>query len=649
MTKWEKNIALFPLLLYTCIVRSERRGCVEFVTSIQKASEWGVTKRMVNYWCSLGKIDGAVKDGIRWKIPMDAERPDRYGQSPVLIDYVVRIEGKTVSVGNQSFESIRENDSFYVDKTSFIEQWWESSDAVTLITRPRRFGKTLNLSMMECFFSPVYYGRTELFEGLKIWEREKYRNLQGTYPVLFLSLAGVKNDNYEGAVRSIRFEVSDLCRRIKHNLNLEKLSRDDRNIIESMSADISEDEILTAIKLLSGILSRYYGKKVIILLDEYDTPMIEAYFCGYWDKMSKFMRMFFNNALKTNPYIEKALLTGITRVSKESMFSDMNNLYVASITKHRYETAFGFTEAEVFAALEHVNLGKYKKRVKQWYDGFVIGRCSDIYNPWSITRFIDSGGEFDTYWANTSSNVLVSSLISKGSRTLKCSMEDLMNGIPVEAVIDENIDFASLEYEDAAVWGLLYTTGYLKADSVHDDVYTLSLTNVEINKMFARMFRKWFARTSGNFGDFQKALIKGDIEEMNYYMNMVTTMTFSYFDCGMGYGIIDETERFYHGFVLGLIAQLSDDFYITSNRESGIGRYDIMMESKDREKDSYIIEFKVFDSRKDKSLEECAARALEQIECKEYDKALVARQIEAYKIRKYGFAFEGKRVLIKGV
>lgn len=620
---------------------------MEFVTSIQKASEWGVTKRMVNYWCALGKIDGAVKEGIRWKIPMDAERPDRYGESSVLIDYVVRIEGKNVSVGNQSFESIRENDSLYVDKTSFIEQWWESSYAVTLITRPRRFGKTLNLSMMECFFSTVYCGRTELFEGLKIWQSEKYRNLQGTYPVIYFSLAGVKNDDYEGAIKLIEFEISDIYRRIKHNLDLEKLSEDDRNIIESMSTGIDEYKALTAIKMLSGILSRYYGKKVILLLDEYDTPMIEAYFSGYWDKMVKFMRTFFNNTLKSNPYIEKALLTGITRVSKESMFSDMNNLYVASITTHRYETAFGFTEAEVFAALDHVKLGKYKKRVKQWYDGFVIGRCRDIYNPWSITRFIDSGGEFDTYWANTSSNNLVSSIISKGSRTLKCAMEDLMNRVPVEAEIDENIDFDLLELEDDAVWGLLYTTGYLKADNVNEDVYTLSLTNVEIHKMFTRMFRKWFARTRGSFGNFQKAFLKGDIEEMNYYMNMVTNMTFSYFDCGSGYGIIDETERFYHGFVLGLIAQLSDDFYITSNRESGIGRYDLMMEAKDKKKDSYIIEFKVFDARKDKNLEECADRALEQIERKGYDKALVARQIDYTRIRKYGFAFEGKKVLIK--
>jgi hypothetical protein len=189
-------------------------------------------------------------------------------------------------------------------------------------------------------------------------------------------LAGVKNDDYEGAIKLIEFEISDIYRRIKHNLDLEKLSEDDRNIIESMSTGIDEYKALTAIKMLSGILSRYYGKKVILLLDEYDTPMIEAYFSGYWDKMVKFMRTFFNNTLKSNPYIEKAILTGITRVSKESMLSDMNNLYAASITTRRYETAFGFTEAEVFAALDHAKLGKYKKRVKQWYDGFVIGRCS---------------------------------------------------------------------------------------------------------------------------------------------------------------------------------------------------------------------------------------------------------------------------------
>lgn len=620
---------------------------MEFVTSIEKASEWGVTKRMVNYWCARGKIKGAQKSGSRWKIPMDAERPDRQDVCTALIDYVVRIEGgTTVSIGNQDFEDIRSKDMFYVDKTSFIQQWWETGDRVTLITRPRRFGKTLNLSMTECFFSMKYAGRTELFEGLKIWESEKYRKLQGTYPVIFLSFASVKEDNYKSALKSINFEIWNIFREYRDILDMGVFTQDEQDGYGEVSWDMDEETAFKSLKLLTNLLYKYYGKKPVILLDEYDTPMIEAYFSGYWDEMVRFMRIFFNNTFKSNPYMEKALLTGITIISKESMFSDMNHLDVATPTTCKYETAFGFTENEVQAALEHVGLRKYKRQVKEWYDGYVIGRCRDVYNPWTITKFMDSGGIFDTYWANTSSNTLVNTLVGKGSRRLKCDMEDLINGIPVKAYIDENIDFAELEYDENAVWGLLYTTGYLKADSVDDDLYTLSLVNGEVKKMFTKMFRKWFAN-GGYFGDFQKALLVGDVEAMNYYMEMVAKATFSYFDCGSGLGIVDVTERFYHGFVLGLLVELSNEFLITSNRESGIGRYDIMMESRDEKNDSIIIEFKVLDKKKDKDLSDCAKRALMQIEEKQYAEQLVARGVDENRIKKYGFAFEGKKVYIE--
>ena len=534
-----------------------------------------------------------------------------------------------------------------VDKTDFIKKWWESGDAVTLITRPRRFGKTLNMSMLNCFFSRQYEHRGDLFEGLNIWSDLKYRNIQGSYPVIYLSFADVKQDCYGDTVQKIRHIIGDTYRQHRYLLDALCFTEAEKHqFTKVMNCEMDDVTAQDALKNLSYYLHHYWKKRSIFLLDEYDTPMQEAYFHGYWDRMAAFMRGFLNNTFKSNPLLEKALMTGITRIGRESMFSDMNHIDVAAITTHKYETAFGFTQKEVFAALDHVELGKYKKQVKQWYDGFMIGRCKDIYNPWSITKFIDSDGRFDTYWANTSSNTLINRLIAKGSRHVKCNMEDLMNGKQIRAHIDEMIDFSLLDVDENAIWGLLFTTGYLRADHVEEDLYTLSFTNIEIKKMFVRMFRKWFYRRGSDFGDFQKALLAGNVEDMNYYMNMVAKTTFSYFDCGSGYGAIDETERFYHGFVLGLLAELSDHYHITSNRESGIGRYDIMMKAVDARQSSCIIEFKVFDPKRDKDLEECADKALRQIEEKCYVTELLADGIDAADIKKYGFAFEGKTVLI---
>lgn len=541
---------------------------------------------MVNYWCALGKITGAYKDGSRWRIPKDAKRPEgrKSSISDEVTDYYVRVVGDKVGIGVQDFEKVRTRNLMYIDKTSFIRDWWETGDDVTLITRPRRFGKTLMLSMVECFFSVRYKDRHELFHGLKIWDYEEYRKLQGIYPVIFLSFAGVKAADYKGALYEIKYEIVSLFRRIKGSVGNDVLSVSE-GAEYNIDMDMDEIQLGSSIRLLSELLYNHYGKKPVILIDEYDTPIQEAYFNGYWDEMIRFMRGFLNNTLKTNSNIEKALLTGITRVSKESVFSDMNHLEVATMTSSRYATAFGFTQDETVMAVTQAGLGQYMEKVKEWYDGFTIGSCSDIYNPWSIIKFISSNGKFEAYWANTSANSLVDMLVAKGSKGLKCAMEDLMNGVPIKAVIDENIDFAGLEYDENAVWNLLLTTGYLKTCYIEDDVYTLCLTNKEVRKMFVRMFSRWFDRSRGNYAYFQEALLKNDIEAMIYYMNMTTMVTFSYFDCGSQDGIqtgqIEETEKFYHGFVLGLMAQLDNKYIITSNRESDIGRYDIMMEARD--------------------------------------------------------------------
>ncbi len=620
---------------------------MQYMTSRQKATEWSVTKRMVNYWCANGQIEGAYKEGSRWWIPVDVERPGEEERLRRMRAYTVRITGKkSVAVGIQDFEALRRDQMFYVDKTDFIRQWWESGETTTLITRPRRFGKTLNLSMLNCFFSVFYENRADLFEGLKVWEEKNYHKLQGRFPVIFLSFAGVKGTTFEAVLRQINYGIVEVYRRFERILDMSRFTERERQDFGRISWDMDAATAAQSVRLLTDLLYVYYGQKPIILLDEYDTPLQEAYFNSFWDEMTAFVGAFFNNSFKTNPSLGRALLTGITRICKESIFSDLNNIDVVTQTSTKYETAFGFTEEEVKVGLARVGLLDYREKVKEWYDGFTFGQRRDMYNPWSITKFIDAEGIFDIYWANTSNNKLVSSLIRKSSKNMKMAMEQLLEGEMLHVEMDEQLDFAQLEYRESAIFSLLYATGYLRVNQKNDQEYVLMLTNKEVKIVFRRIIREWFNDLDTGYGDFRRALLHDNIEEMNYYMNMVTLSTFSYFDTGTGRGNIDETERFYHGFVLGLLADLSDQFSIRSNRESGLGRYDIILRAREENCNSYIMEFKVFDRERDENMKACVARALQQIEEKQYETELVADGIARERIRKYGFAFDGKKVLI---
>ena len=555
-----------------------------------------------------------------------------------------------IGIGWQDFEEIRKRDLFYVDKTAFIREWWESGDGVTLIARPRRFGKTLNMSMLEKFFSVRYARRGDLFEGLRIWEEEKYRKLQGTYPVISLSFANVKERTYEEAVWRISQIMADLYNDNRFLLEGDLLSEEEKSYAKSISPQMPEVAAVTAIHRLSKFLYYYYGKKVIILLDEYDTPMQEAYVGGYWGKIVPFIRNLFNAAFKTNPYLERAVMTGITRVSKESIFSDLNNLEVVTVSSEKYADSFGFTEEEVFAALDEHGLSDRKEEVKHWYDGFTFGNKTDIYNPWSIINYLDKK-KLGAYWANTSSNSLVGKLIREGSKETKQVMEGLLSGKKLVVEVDEQIVYNQLFQKRNGVWSLLLASGYLKvagtefAERTGRTYYELELTNKEVRVMFEGMIRDWFAPQEDTYNDFIKALLLGDVDAMNAYMNRVTMATFSYFDTGSSPSG-EEPERFYHGFVLGLMVDLSDRYVLTSNRESGFGRYDVMLEPKKAGDDGIILEFKVFQPRKEKGLEDTVEAALKQIEEKRYETALAEKGIPKERIRKYGFAFRGKEVLI---
>lgn len=576
---------------------------------------------------------------------------------------------KQLSIGIQGFDKLRTEDYYYIDKSDFISEWWENGDDVTLITRPRRFGKTLNMDMLRCFFSNHYKDRGDLFEGLSIWKDEKYRKLQGTYPVIFLSFAEVKENNCKAAIQKIKNILADLY--MQYAFLKENFSETDSIRYQRITYDMDNVTAQDALKNLASILNSYYGQKVIILLDEYDTPMQEAYMGGYWDEFTSFIRSLFNSTFKTNPYLERAIMTGITRVSKdmsypcqgydlrphqrassfESIFSDLNNLNVVTTTSEQYATCFGFTETEVFQALDDFGLSAEQQMVKQWYDGFIFGSQKDIYNPWSITNFLKHR-KLRPYWASTSSNQLVSRLIRTASSRIKEQMAELLQGNEIVVTFDEQIVFHQLDQNENAIWSLLMAAGYLKPEDLEyrglllQPWYHLKITNLETTAMFSEMFTGWFQGNHSSYNDFIRALLQGSIKQMNLYMNDVALDTFSTFDTGSRPSARTQPERFYHGFVLGLLVDLREEYLLKSNRESGFGRYDVMLIPKDRTRPAIVMEFKVFDGDEEQDLKDTVQAALKQIEEKQYDTELLALGIPKDHIRHYGFAFEGKKVLI---
>ena len=553
-----------------------------------------------------------------------------------------------ISIGNQDFRSIRENHNFYVDKSDFIREWWENQDTVTLITRPRRFGKTLNMSMLENFFSIQNEKREDLFEGLAIWEDQKYRALQGSYPVIFLSFASVKGETYPEAREGIIQIILDLYTKYDYLRLSDKLSEKEKAYFDFIKSDMSNTIAAMSLHRLALCMNRYYGKKVLILLDEYDTPLLEAYTDGYWEEMIGTCRQLFHAAFKENAYYSRAIITGVTRVTKNSLFSDLNNIEVDTVTCDAYSDCFGFTEEEVIDALQCQNVQEFSK-VKAMYDGFIFGSQKDIYNPWSICNYLRQG-ELICYWTNTSSNKLIGEIIRKHPVRSKHEIEQLMAGETVHKKINENVTFQYLDGDENSLWSLFLAIGYIKADYVvkHGEITEcdVSVTNQEVMEMFRYEVLAMFDNGNAIYNDFVQALLQHNVCDMNDILLDIAYTSMSYFDVGKRPSE-RAPENFYHGLVLGLIVSLRYRYRIVSNRESGRGRYDIAMYPLQDNMDAFLMEFKVHDEKTETNLETTADNALRQIEEKGYEKDLHAAGIKSEHIYKLGFAFSGKDVLVK--
>lgn len=559
---------------------------------------------------------------------------------------------RVVGIGLQDFSKIQKEKVFYIDKTKFIKEWWDSKDEVVLIARPRRFGKTLTLSMVEQFFSTAY-AENNYFEGMEIWKEEHFRNLQGTYPVVSLSFSSVRERKYEDAKKKICATIQMLYQKYRFLLDGHTLNKQEKKEFLEVTADMPEYEATLTLKKLSCYLKRYYGKKVIILLDEYDTPMQEAYVKGYWQELSDFIRNLLNATFKDNPDLERGIMTGITRVSKESIFSGLNHLKVITTTSNEYADCFGFTKEEVLNALKEYGLEDRQNEVKKWYDGFCFGNIKDIYNPWSIINYLDNKVAAP-YWVNTSSNDLIGKVLQEGNVQIKESFERLLRQETIYTEIDEQMIHDQSDIDENAIWSLMLASGNLKVNSSYvketsrgwNRIYELSITNFEVLIMLKKMVRSWFSPSASNYNEFMKALLQDDIKAMNVYMNRVATLVFSFFDTGKMPSKATEPERFYHGFVLGLIVDLEERYSITTNRESGFGRYDVMLEPKNKKDPAILMVFKIQDPDAEKDLSQTVEAALDQMDQKKYAAELLGKGISPGQIRKYGFAFCGKKILI---
>ena len=554
------------------------------------------------------------------------------------------MEFEGVGIGESDFKMLRMQNCYFIDKSMYIKDIIDNDSKVVLVTRPRRFGKTLNMSMLKYFFDCDSKDSKELFKGLKIMEQgEKYTSQMGAYPCLYLTLKDVNDSNYDNMILNLKTAIMRMFGEHRYLLDSDKIYADEKEKINDvLFARINEAMLKTSVLEISGYLNRHFSKPVMLFIDEYDVPIQATYINGYYEKAINFLKSFFGATFKDNPYLKKTVLTGVSRVAKESIFSGANNFDVYTVLDNEFADDFGITSEEVEKALKDFGVEDQKEEVKRWYDGYRIGDVEEIYNPWSLLNFL-AKKRFVPYWVNTSSNDLIK-LTMKNSVSVKEKMERLLKGEAIEVPINLETIIVGIESNEDNVWGLMLGTGYLKVVktvNLEEGIYKVELPNYEIKLMFQEMVREWFKDKGigNNLKDILKDLVDLNLNEFERKFRVLVEEMFSYMDVGK-----NTAENFYHAFVLGMLVGLKDSYYVNSNRESGFGRYDIMLEPQDKSKNSFIIEFKVADEMSEPSLEQAVENGKKQIEEKDYENSLKARGFR--NITKMVFAFKGKEFKI---
>ena len=547
-----------------------------------------------------------------------------------------------IGIGTSDFKKLRIKDYYYIDKTMYIKDILDNKSEIVLVTRPRRFGKTLNMSMLKYYFDCTKKDSKELFQGLKILEQEeKYTSKLGYYPVIYVTLKDAGLMNYNLMIMQLKTIMMEVYYEHRYVLEKEEMSEGERKIFNRMlSAEANDIDIMNSLKILSKILYQYYNKPVILLIDEYDVPLQNAYIQGYYEEAVSFYRTFYGATFKDNPYLEKTVITGVSRVAKESIFSGANNLDVYTVLDDEFSDDFGITEEEMEKVIQDFGIEEERKEIKKWYDGYRIGNTEGIYNPWSILNYLKNK-QLMQYWVNTSSNDLIK-LVLKNSSTVKEKMERLLKDEEIEVPINLETIIVGIENNEDNIWGLMLGTGYLKVTEVvnlAEHIYKVKLPNYEIKLLFQQIINDWFRnKVMGNdLKSILKDLVTLNLDEFERKFRVLVKEMFSYMDVGE-----NTAENFYHAFVLGMLVGLKDTYYVNSNRESGYGRYDIMLEPKDKNGNSFIMEFKVLDDMEEKTIEDTIKNAKKQIEEKGYETNL--REKGYRKITKMVYAFKGKEV-----
>ncbi|SHH48924.1 AAA family ATPase [Tepidibacter thalassicus] len=550
---------------------------------------------------------------------------------------------KKVPIGVSDFKELITENYYYVDKSLFVKEIIDDGAKVILLPRPRRFGKTLNMSMLKYFFEKNDEDNKCLFKNLKVNKYKDIMDMQGKYPVIYLTFKDVKDGNFQKCYEKMKEIISIEYYKHKYLLDNHLKGIEETYFKKILSMEASQGQYETSLKNLSKFLSEYYNQKTIVLIDEYDTPIQSGYLSGYYKEIIEFMRNFLSGVLKDNEYLQKGVLTGILRVAKESIFSGLNNLEVCTILNNHYSDKFGFLEGEVEEILKYYNIEFEMDEVRKWYNGYMFGE-NVIYNPWSILNYVKNHEKgFRPYWVNTSSNDLVKIVLTKAGETVKKELEDLIKGKTIVKQMNEDIVMNDIENGSENVWSFLLFSGYLKVINENlkmgRSFCTLEIPNFEVKYLYEEIILAWFKESINNekFNYMLKSLTTGDIETFEDIFSEYIIKSASYFD-------IEESEKFYHAFVLGILVALNEEYEVKSNRESGYGRYDVALIPKDRNKLGIIMEFKKVNKRRKETLEIAADKAIAQIKEKNYKQELLDMGIE--NIIELGIAFEGKEVLV---